>query len=50
MIPCANRPEIQRVLRESMGLAVREINRMAALLQAELAMLCHSWRIIHGDH
>lgn len=37
-------------LRESMGLAVREANRIAAYLQAELAMLCHSWKTIHGDH
>ena len=37
-------------LRESMGLAVEEINRIAAYVQAELAMLCHSWRTIHGDH
>lgn len=37
-------------LRESMGLDVREVNRIAAYVQAELAMLCHSWRTIHGDH
>ena len=35
-------------LRESMGLAAKELNRIAAQLQAELAMLCHSWRTIHG--
>lgn len=37
-------------LRESMGLAVQEAHRIAAYVQAELAMLCHSWRTIHGDH
>jgi hypothetical protein len=37
-------------LRESFGLAVQEVNRIAASVQAELAMLCRSWRKIHGDH
>jgi hypothetical protein len=37
-------------LRESMGLAVQEVNRIAAYVQAELAVLCRSWRMIHGDH
>jgi hypothetical protein len=35
-------------LRESLGLAAPELNRIAAQLRAELAMLCHSWRTIHG--
>ena len=37
-------------LRESVGLAAHELNRIAAQLQAELAMLCHSWRMIHDDY
>jgi len=37
-------------LRESMGLAVQEVNRIAAHVHAELAMLCRTWRMIHGDH
>jgi len=37
-------------LRESLGLAVQEVNRIAAFVQAELAMLCRAWRMIHGDH
>ena len=37
-------------LRESMGLAVQELNRIAAHVHAELAMLCRTWRMIHGDH
>ena len=44
---CPNGPP---ELRESMGLAVQEVNLIAVHLQAELAMLCHSWRLIHGDH
>ncbi|MGC8732529.1 MAG: DUF4160 domain-containing protein [Halothiobacillaceae bacterium] len=35
------------VLREFMGLADKELNRIAAQLQAELAMLCDAWRTIH---
>ena len=36
-------------LRESLGLTAQELSRIAAQLRAELAMLCHSWRTIHGD-
>lgn len=36
-------------LREALGLAAQELNRIAAQLQADLAMLCRSWRKIHGD-
>ena len=37
-------------LRESLGLAVQEVNRIAVVVQTELAMLCRCWRKIHGDH
>lgn len=37
-------------LREATGMVARELNRIAAQLQANLAMLCRSWRVIHGDH
>ena len=36
-------------LRESLGLTAQGLNRIAVQLRAELAMLCHSWRTIHGD-
>ena len=37
-------------LRESMGLGVKEVNRIAENVQANLEMLCHSWRMTHGDY
>ena len=40
-------PEGPLELRESMGMSAKELSRIAAQLQAELAMLCHSWRTIH---
>jgi hypothetical protein len=36
-------------LREALELSAQELNRIAAQLQADLAMLCRSWRKIHGD-
>jgi len=36
-------------LREALELSAHELNRIAAQLQADLAMLCRSWRKIHGD-
>jgi hypothetical protein len=38
-------PELCEVLE----LSAQELNRIAAQLQADLAMLCRSWRKIHGD-
>jgi hypothetical protein len=35
-------------LREALELSAQELNRIAAQLQADLAMLCRSWRKIHG--
>lgn len=40
-------PEGPPELRESMGLSAKELSRIAEQLQAELVMLCHSWRTIH---
>ena len=42
-------PDGAHELRETSGLAAQELNRIAAQLQADLAMLCRSWRTIHGD-
>jgi hypothetical protein len=36
-------------LREALGLAAQQLNRIAAQLQSDLAMLCRSWSKIHGD-
>lgn len=36
-------------LREALELSAQELNRISAQLQEALAMLCHSWRKIHGD-
>ncbi len=41
-------PDGPPVLRESMGFSARELNRIAARLEAELAKLCESWSNIHG--
>ena len=36
-------------LREALGLTAQELNRIAARLQADLGMLCRTWRKTHGD-
>jgi hypothetical protein len=36
-------------LREVLGMAAQELNRIAAQLKSDLAMLCRSWSKIHGD-
>ena len=42
-------PDGAHELRVALGLAAQDLNRIAAQLQADLAMLCRSWRTIHGD-
>ena len=38
------------VLRESFGLSVRELNRIANRIGNELALLCKAWKEHHDDY
>ena len=37
-------------LRESMGFALQDINRIGAALRKALSALCNHWEQIHGNH
>lgn len=45
-----NCPDGPLELRQSFGFSLREVNDLAQRLQSELALLCPTWRTIHGDY